>query len=599
MLGKIIIAVDFGTTYSAIGYAYWENGINLSLSITSWIEDGRAKAGENHQKFRRELPEYEQLQLQRSVKIFSGEKRVYKFESDKFLWGFEVQDDPDRVSIPKLFLDPGQLETAQRLARIFAVAGTLSPEDLTRGITKYLGSLLEHAMDHMLAKWGKEFVNQTPKEFVLSVPAIWSDQAKAKTMDCALNAGFGGKNKEINVRLISEPEAAAVYTITTLPDCSLQLNDTFLICDAGGGTVDLTTYRISVLQPSVGVEEVSIGDGGLCGSVTLDFRFREFIQNKLGSIELEDMNDMLEEFNEKIKPSFDGEDLEHMIPVPPEFPDDLSKGVQGGSLVITVDDLKGIYDPVVTRILILVQQQLGMIKNIVPGRATPILLVGGFGSSKYLRKRLEERFQQCTVLQPPDAWSAVVRGALLQAVVQKRKIRAHYGVKFREPWNPASHEHGELAAFAREHKVFDDVYEYRYFCEGRMEWYVKKGQEFSDAKSVIFHFYRNVGIYQSLKFKIVLWAYQDGEEGDSAPPFRDISCRQIGVLRPDLSGIPRSLFERKSSLKGDYYKIDYELAMRFDTVISFELLFKGETYGDVKIHYVDSVEEDNRIYGGD
>jgi hypothetical protein len=92
-----------------------------------------------------------------------------------------------------------------------------------------------------------------------------------------------------------------------------------------------------------------------------------------------------------------------MNTVPPEFPDDLSKGVQGGSLVITVDDLKGIYDPVVTRILILVQQQLGMIKNIVPGRATPILLVGGFGSSKYLRKRLEERFQQCTILQPPDA----------------------------------------------------------------------------------------------------------------------------------------------------------------------------------------------------
>ncbi|KAH0559616.1 hypothetical protein GP486_003866 [Trichoglossum hirsutum] len=284
-----------------------------------------------------------------------------------------------------------------------------------------------------------------------------------------------------------------------------------------------------------------------------------------------------------------------MDTVPPEVPDDLSKGVQGGSLVITVDDLKGIYNPVVTRILILVQQQLGMIENIVPGKATPILLVGGFGSSKYLKRCLEERFQQCTVLQPPDAWSAVVRGALLQAVVQKRKIRAHYGVKFSEPWNPAKHEHGELADFASEHKVLDEVYEDRYFCEGRMKWYVKKGQEFSDAKPVIFHFYRNVGIYHSLKFKIELWAYQDGEEGDSAPPFQDISCRPIGVMRPDLSRIPRSLFERRSSPRGDYYKIDYELAMKFDTVISFELRFRGETYGDVEVHYVDSVEEDNRI----
>ncbi|KAH0559617.1 hypothetical protein GP486_003867 [Trichoglossum hirsutum] len=184
------------------------------------------------------------------------------------------------------------IETAQQLARIFAVAGTLSPEDLTRGITKYLGSLLGHATDHMLAKWGKEFVNQTPKEFVLSVPAIWSDRAKAKTMDCALNAGLGGRNMETNIRLISEPEAAAVYTIMTLPDCALQLNDVFLICDAGGGTVDLTTYRISVLQPSIGVEEMSVGNGGLCGSVMLDFRFREFIQNKLGDIEPEDMNDV-------------------------------------------------------------------------------------------------------------------------------------------------------------------------------------------------------------------------------------------------------------------------------------------------------------------
>jgi hypothetical protein len=93
----------------------------------------------------------------------------------------------------------------------------------------------------MLAKWGKgkihniwvtklhggemmtkppEFVNQTPKEFILSVPAIWSDQAKDKTMDCALNAGFGGRNQETNIRLISEPEAAAVYTIMTVSNCA-------------------------------------------------------------------------------------------------------------------------------------------------------------------------------------------------------------------------------------------------------------------------------------------------------------------------------------------------------------------------------------------
>ena len=92
-----------------------------------------------------------------------------------------------------------------------------------------------------------------------------------------------------------------------------------------------------------------------------------------------------------------------MNTVPPEASDDPSKGIEGGNLAMTADDLKGIYDPVVTRILILVQKQLDAIENTHPGRAVPILLVGGFGSSKYLKRRLEERFQQCTVLQPPNA----------------------------------------------------------------------------------------------------------------------------------------------------------------------------------------------------
>jgi molecular chaperone DnaK (HSP70) len=46
-------------------------------------------------------------------------------------------------------------------------------------------------------------------ETILTVPAVWSDKAKSDTLQCAHRAGFGEMDK---IRLITEPEAAAVYT---------------------------------------------------------------------------------------------------------------------------------------------------------------------------------------------------------------------------------------------------------------------------------------------------------------------------------------------------------------------------------------------------
>lgn len=138
---------------------------------------------------------------------------------------------------------------------------------------------------------------------------------------------------------------------------------------------------------------------------------------------------------------------------------------------MTVEDLKGIFDPVVEHVLILIQQHIDENKAVFSGPKLSILLVGGFGSSEYLRRKIEQKVANSTVIQPPDAWvshlfdplfsctglttaswSAVIRGAILKAVVQRRKIRAFYGVKFREIWTKEKHEIGPLAEFAQTHK---------------------------------------------------------------------------------------------------------------------------------------------------
>lgn len=104
----------------------------------------------------------------------------------------------------------------------------------------------------MKADWGEDFQDNTPIEYILTVPAVWSDKAKSDTLTCASKAGFGNTSK---IRLITEPEAAAIYTfhqvdslfqilkypvtfpILQLPDFMVNKGDVFITCDCGGGTV--------------------------------------------------------------------------------------------------------------------------------------------------------------------------------------------------------------------------------------------------------------------------------------------------------------------------------------------------------------------------
>ena len=103
--------------------------------------------------------------------------------------------------------------------------------------------------------------------------------AQETTRACADAAHMGAGAA---LHIISEPEAAASYALTTLDRHDLKIGDTFLLCDAGGGTVDLITYKISALSPILKLAEVSPGSGSLCGASFLNRGFQELLEKKLG-----------------------------------------------------------------------------------------------------------------------------------------------------------------------------------------------------------------------------------------------------------------------------------------------------------------------------
>ena len=98
--------------------------------------------------------------------------------------------------------------------------------------TDYLTALRIHA-EHMLSQIipGRA-LSRIQKEYIISVPAVWSEKAQRLTSSCAIRAGMGSED---TLHMVSEPEAAATYAFKAMNSCGLQVNDTFVLCDAGGG----------------------------------------------------------------------------------------------------------------------------------------------------------------------------------------------------------------------------------------------------------------------------------------------------------------------------------------------------------------------------
>jgi len=157
--------------------------------------------------------------------------------------------------------------------------GDKNSEDLT---TDYLTELVKHLMYTLEQKVGATILKSLPLEFCLTVPAIWSEVAKEKTLKACKKAGLKSKAE---ILLVSEPEAAAIYALHGLDPHGLAVGESFILCDAGGGTVDLISYTITSLYPMLKVKEAASGTGGLCGSTFLNRRFGEFLSNKLDGVD--------------------------------------------------------------------------------------------------------------------------------------------------------------------------------------------------------------------------------------------------------------------------------------------------------------------------
>jgi hypothetical protein len=76
----------------------------------------------------------------------------------------------------------------------------------------FLREIYLHTIEHLKIKIGREIFDITPMDCWLTLPATWSDRAKAATTSAAEQAGFGSRAFD-RLYTITEPEAAALVTL--------------------------------------------------------------------------------------------------------------------------------------------------------------------------------------------------------------------------------------------------------------------------------------------------------------------------------------------------------------------------------------------------
>lgn len=143
-------------------------------------------------------------------------------------WGYQIEPGMRSCALTKLLLDKSALLSDFDDCDIYDA----STNDMMRlprvktakyVATEYLKQLYNMFEESKKELFGSMNLEELPVEFWLTVPASWTETAKLLTKTAAMNAGFGSRAID-QVMLISEPEAAAQYTLKS----SLHRLETFV-----------------------------------------------------------------------------------------------------------------------------------------------------------------------------------------------------------------------------------------------------------------------------------------------------------------------------------------------------------------------------------
>ncbi|RIA82728.1 hypothetical protein C1645_880885 [Glomus cerebriforme] len=442
---RVVVGLDFGTSYSGFAYCHVNEYKNLVSSNDLWHgEVGQLKTNTVLQYDN----EYNNVKSWGAPALAKKQTRRTRQQDNT--------KDNRPVELFKLHLGDLLEEFKPKLPDI----------DYKKAITDYLRKIGQVIKETIAKHWPMidYFKNVL---LIITIPAIFPEKSKAIMRICAFNAGLIEKEHSINLQFTTEPEAAAVYCIENLKGETLARPGTnFMIVDCGGGTVDLTVRKL-INDNQLG--EITESSGGFCGSTFIDKEFIKYLRKVIGDKPMdlldknyEKMQYLIQQFCKYGKIPFTGDDpdfsyeldIQDTVPILKQYisDDDVIETLEEDEWVIEIDSesMKSIFEPVVQEILFLIKSQLDSTQE----TCSAMFLVGGFSESKYLQKRIKEKFNRRVenISVPIQPIAAIARGASIyglsiksndlnnvgnddnKCVISTRVLKYTYGIEVSHDW---------------------------------------------------------------------------------------------------------------------------------------------------------------------
>ncbi|KAL0063220.1 hypothetical protein AAF712_009918 [Marasmius tenuissimus] len=317
--------------------------------------------------------------------------------------------------------DPG----ADAIKRIPSLPANKSAEDV---LSDFLAYLFRCAKDYIVQTipdrsfWASIEGNI---DFVLTHPNGWEGPQQYSMRCAAIRAGLVPDTREGRNRITFVTEGEACLHFCVHNHLSVSERESVLIVDAGGGTIDLSTYTIhqklnsgslagttpmrleEVTEPQcnssmfsprsllIEYSMLSYDSGLFAGSVFVTSNARAYIDEMLFGTRFSDSIDrIVEEFDKTAKLRFKSANQSTYIRFGSLRDNDASLQIRNGQMVLPGVVVEQCFEPS----LIAVTERIRCLMNASGNRPIKyIFLVGGFGASDWLFSKLQQFARACGI----------------------------------------------------------------------------------------------------------------------------------------------------------------------------------------------------------
>ncbi|KAI0315436.1 hypothetical protein OF83DRAFT_1173833 [Amylostereum chailletii] len=377
---RLVLAFDLGTTFSGISYAVLDPGQVPKISTVSRYPG--QEAGDS--------------KIQ-TVIYYDANGRVVATGAEEPPTGDGDEDDdwedvqPQKLEWFKLILRPRQTASSNKNIPTPKLPPSKDIVDVYADFYRYLFARARDYIRQTHAS-GDSLWNSVAGDidFVLSHPNGWDGAQQNAMRRAAVKAGLvpdtpSGRER---VTFVSEGEASFHYCVSSgrVAD-AIKTGNNVMVIDAGGGTIDLSTYTFAEASP-ITIKEIAAPGCIFEGSVIVRKRAEQHLVTRLGTSKFSGkayIDSMVEEFDKNTKKRFKPGVGDSYVKFSNMTTDrDMKFGIRNGQIKLTKEEVSGFFDPGVEEIILAIKDQQAATHMPV----STYFLVGGFAASEYLYSKL-------------------------------------------------------------------------------------------------------------------------------------------------------------------------------------------------------------------